>query len=354
MSTVPLFPKVPSGIPGLDAIIGGGYTKNSIITLSGGTGSGRTTFATQFLVNGYRDNEEPGLFISFDEPKFSIFANMASYGWDLPELDREKHVVFIEYPYHELANFQEQENSLLELIDTLGVERVVYDTIGPLASLSNGEDERIRDLRHLISIIRRWGTTAMITADSLQHAPEEMPRTSCNIESLTDAFIHLDLKKEKEARVRTLEVVKMRGSAHEHIIYPAEITSDGFRVGFPSDKTAAGKGAKKNQPENRKKILKQQAPPAQKKPPEVVEKINIPPSNDAARAQAQRLAVLEELRRLQKQGMERKAQEAGNANNAAAAALQKNGESAAGTAQKNLVAPPKRFIGLKKPGEEEK
>lgn len=250
MSNVPLFPKIPSGIPGLDAIIGGGYTKNSIIALSGGTGSGRTTFAVQFLVNGWHEAEEPGLYLSFDEPKFSIFANMAPFGWDLPELDREKHVVFIEYPYAELGNFSEQENSLLELIDTLGVERVVFDSIGPLASLSEGEDARKRDLRNLINTIRKWGATTLITTDDAPRVTNEMPHTQSGIELLTDGFIHLDMEKHGEERVRTLEVVKMRGTAHEHIIYPAEINSLGFRIGVPLSK---GKGEARAKTKVRKK-----------------------------------------------------------------------------------------------------
>lgn len=231
MSSIPAFPRVPSGIPGLDSVVGGGFTKNSIITVSGGTGCGRTTFAAQFIVKGWQEAEEPGMFLSFDEPKFSIFANLASFGWDLPELDREKHAIFIEYPYAELSNFEEQENSLLELVDTLGVERVVFDTISPLASLSEGEEARRRDLRTLVNRIRKWGTTTIITAEDAARSPNEVPRTTSGIETLTDGFIHLDMERHESGRMRTLEVVKMRGSAHEHTIYPAEINSLGFRVG---------------------------------------------------------------------------------------------------------------------------
>jgi circadian clock protein KaiC len=225
----PSFPKVPTGIPGLDGAIGGGFTKNSLITLAGATGSGRTTFAVQFLVNGFRQNQEPGLYLSFDEPKFSIFANMSSYDWDLPEMERNKSVVFIEYPHHELDNFLEQENALLELIDTLGVERVVFDSITPLAMLSEG-DQRRRDMLKLINAIRRWGATTLIVAEDLTPADPNMPRSNVGVEAMTDGFIHLGLAREGATRVRTLEVVKMRGSAHEHLIHPCVIDSQGFRL----------------------------------------------------------------------------------------------------------------------------
>lgn len=224
-----LFPKVPSGIPGLDKMIGGGFTKNNLITVSGSTGSGRTTFASQFLVNGYKQNQEPGIYLSFNEPKYSIFANMSAYDWNLPELEKNKQVVFIEYPQTELGSFIEQEGSILELIDTLGVERVVFDSITPLAMLSDG-DERVRSLQKLINIIRKWGVTTLITADDLTPPDPDLPRTNVGIEAMTDGFIHLGWMREGNRRLRTLEVVKMRGSAHAHLIHLTNISSAGYQL----------------------------------------------------------------------------------------------------------------------------
>ena len=225
-----LFPKVPSGIPGLDKMIGGGYTKNSIITVSGSTGSGRTTFATQFLVNGFRENGEPGIYLSFNEPKYSIFANMSAFDWNLPELERNKQVVFIEYPSSELNSFMEQEGSLLELIDTLGVERVVFDSISPLVMLSSDADERQRAVQKLINVIRKWGVTTLITASDVTPPDPDLPRTSVGIEAMTDGFIHLGWMREGNRRLRTLEVVKMRGSAHAHLIHLTTIDETGYRL----------------------------------------------------------------------------------------------------------------------------
>ncbi|MCL6088966.1 MAG: hypothetical protein M1530_02245 [Candidatus Marsarchaeota archaeon] len=224
-----LFPKVPSGIPGLDKMIGGGFTKNSIVVISGSTGSGRTTFATQFLVNGWRQNQEPGIYLSFNEPKYSIFANMSAFDWNLPELERNKNVVFIEYPSSELSSFLEQEGSILELIDTLGVERVVFDSITPLSMISDGE-ERMRSMQKLIDVVRKWGVTTLITADDIMPPHPDLPRTSVGIEAMSDGFIHLGWMREGNRRMRTLEVVKMRGSAHAHLIHLTTIDSQGYRL----------------------------------------------------------------------------------------------------------------------------
>ncbi|MFA5108125.1 MAG: ATPase domain-containing protein [Candidatus Micrarchaeia archaeon] len=228
MSSI-LFPRVKSGIPGLDEIIGGGFTKNNLIALSGSTGSGRTTFATQFLINGFKEEKEVGLYLSFDEPKFSIFSNMTSFGWDLPKMEREKQVIFIEYPHNELSSFVEQESSILELIDTLGVERVVFDSITPLASLAMG-DERRQFLQKIVNIVRKWGATTIITADDMVPPDPNIPRTSVGIEALTDGYVHLGWIREGMKRTRTFEVIKLRGTQHMHDMHPCIIDSNGFSI----------------------------------------------------------------------------------------------------------------------------
>ncbi|MFH1307080.1 MAG: ATPase domain-containing protein [Candidatus Micrarchaeota archaeon] len=230
-----LFPRVPSGIPGLNDIIGGGFTKNNLIALSGSTGSGRTIFSTQFLVNGHRQNKEPGLYITFDEPKFSIFANMLGFKWDLPKMEREKQVVFIEYPQNELSGFLEQEGSILELIDTLGVERVVFDSITPLA-MHAPADERRMHLQKIVNTIRKWGATTLITAEDMVPPDPNIPRTSYGIENMTDGYIHLGWMREGTKRMRTLDVVKLRGTPHQQDVHPCIIDEEGFKVGVKKKK----------------------------------------------------------------------------------------------------------------------
>ncbi|MFH0927559.1 MAG: ATPase domain-containing protein [Candidatus Micrarchaeota archaeon] len=235
-----LFPRVLSGIRGLDAIIEGGFSKNSLIALSGSTGSGRTTFSTQFLVNGFLQAKEPGLYLSFNEPKFSIFSNMASFNWDLPKMEREKQIVFIEYPHNELESFVEQEGQILELIDTLGVERIVFDSITPLSDLVE-RDLRRQHLQKIMGVIRKWGATTIITADDMVPPDPNIPRTNCGIETLTDGYIHLGWMREGMRRMRTIEVVKMRGAAHLHDVHPCVIDSRGFGVGEITGKRPSGR-----------------------------------------------------------------------------------------------------------------
>ena len=224
-----LVQKVPTGITNLDKIINGGFARNNIITISGSTGSGRTIFGIQFLANGAYEYEERGMYISFSEPKYSLFANMSSFIFNLPEMEKSKKVIFIEYPQNELDQFLEKENAILELIDALGVQRLVLDTISPLFSFIEPKYQKIH-MQKVINTIRKWGATTIITADDLFPADPNIPRTDIGIENLSDGFIHLGWKIINEKRIRVLEVIKMRGSAHKHGFYQYEIDSDGIKI----------------------------------------------------------------------------------------------------------------------------
>src|SRR5207249_5397627 len=80
---------VLTGIDGLDEMLGRGVPTGHIITVLGSFGTGKTTFALQFLMQGLI-NGEKGVFISLEEDADSVIANAASFGWDLPAYIKQK------------------------------------------------------------------------------------------------------------------------------------------------------------------------------------------------------------------------------------------------------------------------
>jgi KaiC/GvpD/RAD55 family RecA-like ATPase len=225
--------RVKSGIPGLDPMLGGGFVKNSVVAVAGGTGSGRTIFVSQFLYKGASEFSEPGLFISFDEQKESLFSNLASFGWDLLELERKHKMVFIEYPHNELAAFAEQEGAMKDLISSLGIKRVVIDPITPYALMFSTHEERRLNTFKLVSAVRGWKVTALISAETAHGPAEVFPHTVSGVESFADGFIHLSFHRQDSRRLRSVEIVKMRGCRHEHEARPVQISEHGFAVGVP-------------------------------------------------------------------------------------------------------------------------
>ena len=87
---------VPTGITGADKILGEkGIPRGHSILVAGGPGSGKTTFAIQFLYKGAMEYNEPGIYISLDEDPEDVKRNMSKFGWDLGSLEQEKKLAFI-------------------------------------------------------------------------------------------------------------------------------------------------------------------------------------------------------------------------------------------------------------------
>jgi RecA/RadA recombinase len=84
-----------TGIAGADKILGEkGIPRGHSILVAGGPGSGKTTFAMQFLYKGVTQYNEPGIYISLDEDPEDVKKNMSKFGWDLGKLEQEKKLAF--------------------------------------------------------------------------------------------------------------------------------------------------------------------------------------------------------------------------------------------------------------------
>ena len=85
-------PKTPTGISGLDEITFGGFPQGRPTLICGGPGCGKTLFAMEFLVNGALRYNEPGVFVTFEEKSDELAVNVASLGFDLEKLERQKKI----------------------------------------------------------------------------------------------------------------------------------------------------------------------------------------------------------------------------------------------------------------------
>jgi len=214
---------VPTGIPGFDELIKGGLPRGSVINLSGPTGCGKTIFALQYLYHGMSKLDEPGFYISFGEKKRMIYKNVAKFGWNLPELEKQRKLIFIEYPLQEASQFISQENSLFNMIVELGIERIVIDPVTPLASMYDNEEKRRQGLYSLINVLRSWGCTSLLVSE-----PEE--EKHLGIEAVCDGTVKMYMLKRKNFRVRALEIVKMHGMEYTSKICPVRLTDKGIAV----------------------------------------------------------------------------------------------------------------------------
>ena len=225
--------KTPTGIRGLDEITRGGLPKGRPTLVCGGPGSGKTLLALTFLVNGAIHFDEPGVLMTFEENAEEVASDVASLGFDLPELIKAQKLA-VDYVRVERGEIEETGEYDLEglfvrleyAIRTVGARRVVLDTIESLfAGLKN--DAILRsELRRLFRWLKDQGVTAVITGE---RGGGSLTRQGLE-EYVSDAVILLDHRVHDQVSTRRLRVVKYRGSHHGTNEYPFLIDTDGLSV----------------------------------------------------------------------------------------------------------------------------
>src|SRR5215213_11585932 len=90
LSPPKLLPKTPTGIAGLDEITGGGLPKGRPSLVCGAAGCGKTLLSLEFIIRGALQYGEPGVFMAFEEKAEDLVVNVASLGFDLEKLQKEK------------------------------------------------------------------------------------------------------------------------------------------------------------------------------------------------------------------------------------------------------------------------
>src|SRR5687767_3712242 len=88
----PKLAKARSGIHGLDELTKGGLPAGRPTLICGEAGSGKTLFSLEFIIHGALEFNEPGVFFAFEEKSEELATNIASLGFDLNKLIKEKKI----------------------------------------------------------------------------------------------------------------------------------------------------------------------------------------------------------------------------------------------------------------------
>lgn len=226
-------PKTRTGIDGLDEVTEGGFPKGRPTLICGSAGCGKTLLAMQFLVKGITEDNEPGVFMSFEETAKDLTQNVQSLGFDLNEMIAQKKLridhVHIERSEIEETGEYDLEGLFVRLnyaIDSIGAKRVVLDTIESLfGGLDNSAILR-SELRRLFQWLKDKGVTTIITGE---RGEKSLTRQGLE-EYVSDCVILLDFRVIDQIATRRLRIVKYRGSMHGTNEYPFLIDESGISV----------------------------------------------------------------------------------------------------------------------------
>ena len=224
--------KCPTGIQGFDQITEGGLPRNKTTLICGSTGSGKTLWGLDFLVNGASKSNEPGVFVSFEETEQELLDGVASINLDLKRLVSQKKIL-LQHVVLERRDIQESDFNLEGLlirlehaISAIGAKRVVVDSIESLFSgLTNPGLLRL-EVKRFFRWLKDKQVTSIVTGEP---GPGTFTRHGLE-EYISDCVIFLDNRVSEQISIRRIRVIKYRGSNHGTNEYPFVIDKTGLSV----------------------------------------------------------------------------------------------------------------------------
>jgi circadian clock protein KaiC len=227
---------VPTGIEGLDDVLSGGFARGRLFLLEGSPGTGKTTIALQFLLEGLK-SKQPVLYVTLSETRDELTSTAHSHGWTLGD-DLQ---IFELQPPESALDPDEQQSILyssdLELGETIQailaeIERinpslVVLDSLSEIRLLAQSSLRYRRQLLALKHIFAKRGTTVLLlddlTTDTLDKTVHSIAHGVLRLEELSPDY---------GAERRRLKVIKYRGQPYRGGYHDFEIKTGGVQV-FP-------------------------------------------------------------------------------------------------------------------------
>jgi KaiC/GvpD/RAD55 family RecA-like ATPase len=254
---VDLNSKCPTGIPGLDELLGGGFPRARSILLSGSCGTGKTTFAVQFLYNGVVQYNEPGIMISLEQDPKELKQDMMSFGFDLSKLEREGKLAIVDtsisrvglaslggssdsddsigLPEGSMSLLPDEFNikKILEIVvdkaEKIGAKRIVFDSIPALDFLIRDHGDMKYAVRQVLLALNYRLKMAGLTTLLITETAEDGALSAHGVESyVADGAILLSINEALDNR--TMKIRKMRQTVHSLKPRTIEFTSQGVAV----------------------------------------------------------------------------------------------------------------------------
>ncbi len=231
---MPLTPsKAATGVPGLDEILLGGFTRGALFLVEGTPGAGKTTLALRFLMEGAAEGERT-LYITLSETRDELLRGAASHGWTL-----DPSIEIFELQSPEMVNADQHQSLLyssdLELGETVRVifdavdriqpERIVLDSLSEIRLLAQNSLRYRRQLLFLKHYFARRNSTVVaiddLTADAADKTAHSIAHGVVRLEELIPTY---------GAERRRLRVMKYRGQPFRGGFHDFMIRTGGLEV----------------------------------------------------------------------------------------------------------------------------
>ncbi len=228
------FPRAKSGVPGFDELVDGGFHKGTVNTITGSSGTGKTVFASQFIHFGCGTGEKGMIITPSESAEYLKREMMSSFGWDYSDLETKGMLSIVDVtdpvlrlqksidvdPVDFLINFRKMVERKLEevkptrlFIDDLTAFFMAVEAPFKVRSLTDD----------LFGTLRASGVTTVVTIGTAFG-------TNQFLEYGADSATMLTRERIGNTLIRSIYVMKMRGSKIANSIRVLDISDDGMSV----------------------------------------------------------------------------------------------------------------------------
>jgi circadian clock protein KaiC len=229
--------RILTGIAGLDDILGGGIPKGHLYLVEGEPGTGKTTLALQFLLEGVSRGEK-GMYITLSESKKELEQVARSHGWSTdvlsiyemipPDEDLSSEAQYTVFHPSEVE-LADTITAIMQQIETVNPERIVLDSLSEFRMLAR---DALRYRRQILALKRHFAGLNC-TVLLLDDRSAEGGANDLQLQSIAHGVIKLQsLERDFGIRRRRLEIHKLRGSKFREGYHDYSMRTGGISV-FP-------------------------------------------------------------------------------------------------------------------------
>lgn len=218
--------RTPSGVPGLDPMLEGGFWTGSATLLAGPTGSGKTTMGIQFIIEGLRRGERC-LLVNFQENPTQLAHQIERIGGNLDD-DTRGRLELLYFSAVELS-IDRIVVSIFQALHGSAIRRVVIDALGDLA-IAASDATRMHD--YVYALVQNFAVMGVSSVLTLETDPPIMASDESHgrLSHMTDNIVFLGIRAEGGIVGRTLRIAKARGIAHDLQARELQIDARGLRI----------------------------------------------------------------------------------------------------------------------------
>lgn len=224
-------PLVSTGVPGLDTVLGGGLPELSFNIIGGSPGSGKTTFAQQIMFALATPERKALFFTAMGEPPIKMLRYQQQFDFfDFDKVDTS--IQFISLAAEVVGgNYDKVLAQICEEVRTHSPSLVFIDSFRSFVEGAKGEDRELHALQsfvqQLVTQMTGWHATTFLIGEYLINESDRNP-----IFTVADGILWLTQNVHRNAMVRKLQVLKMRGLKHRAGTHTFRIDRSGIEI-FP-------------------------------------------------------------------------------------------------------------------------